>query len=141
LISLGALKPWGFCAFRGTNLSERSIDACQDGPIAVFRESVMLDQGPLTKALLSYRLGGLVGAYIGFLISSFFSTYFVQFTRILFILICGLIGNAVHGSIQRLFDSLMFKLVELWMLKTLGIITKEKYQELVNQLVEKRILN
>jgi hypothetical protein len=101
----------------------------------------MLDQGPLTKALLSFRLGGLVGACIGFLISSSFPTYFDQFTRILLILICGLIGNAVHGSIQRFFDSLMVRLAKLWVLKTLGIITKEKYQELVNQLVEKLILN
>src|SRR4051794_30913587 len=66
LISLGALKPWGFCAFRSKKLlSERSDYACQDGSIVVFREWVMLDQSPLTKALLSYRFGGLVGAYIG----------------------------------------------------------------------------
>jgi len=100
----------------------------------------MLDQGSF-KALLSYRLGGLVGACIGFLISSFFPTYFVQSSRILFILICGLIGNAIHASIQTLFDSLAFKLVELRVLKLLGIITEDKHQELVNQIVEKRILN
>jgi hypothetical protein len=101
----------------------------------------MLDQGPLVKILRGFRLGGLVGACIGFLVSSFFPTFFVQSSRILLILICGLIGNAIHGSIQTLFDSLAFKLVQLRVLKLLGIIAEDKYKELVNQIVEKRILN
>lgn len=101
----------------------------------------MLDQGSLAKTIHGYRLGGLVAACAGFLISYYFPTYFVRITPFLFILICGLIGNVIHDSIQPFFDSLAFKLFELWALKVLGIIKEERYQKLVNKLVEKRILN
>jgi hypothetical protein len=59
----------------------------------------------------------------------------------LFILISGLAGNVIHDSIRPLFDSLASKLFQLWMLKAMGIIKKERYQKLVDKLVEKRILN
>jgi hypothetical protein len=100
----------------------------------------MLDQGPWQKPL-HYRLGGLVAACVAFVITHYFPTYFVRITPLIFILVCGLIGNAIHESIQLLFDSLPFKLFELWVLKVLRIISKERYEELVGKIVEKRIVN
>jgi len=87
-------------------------------------------------------LGGLIGIGFGALVYLFLRGHFQGVNPYGVIGLGGAIGTGVHGVVQRAggFFAFFEQLFELGELVKRGIIKKEKYQEIVDELVRRRFL-
>ena len=94
------------------------------------------------QTLRSLTLGGLSGIGFGALDYLFLRVQFQDLDPRGVIGLCGAIGTGMHSVIQRAggFFAFFEQLFELGELVKRGIIKKEKYQEIVDELVRRRFL-
>jgi len=103
----------------------------------------MLELRHWPKTLGSFTIGGAVGSLLGALVYLSLKIYFEGTNPYGVIGLCGAIGAGVQRMVQRAGGFLGFfeQLYELGKLAERGIIKKETYQEIVDELVKRRFLN
>lgn len=102
----------------------------------------MLELRHWLQSLSALTLGGLIGAGFGVLVYFSFAIHF-GISPYGVIGLAAAIGTGVQRLVQRtgVFFAFFEQLYELGKLVERGIINKETYQEIVNELVKRRYLN
>lgn len=102
----------------------------------------MLELRHWLQTLGGLTLGGLIGIGFGALVYLSLRGQFQGINPYGVIGLCGAIGTGVHGVAQRTggFFAFFEQLFELGELVKRGIINREKYQEIVDELVKRRFL-